>query len=382
MRVLPILAALLCAAPLAKASTSELELLQSRCQEQERQIRQLEEENSRLKSLVSTASKTPAPAQAPAHTEAPAKTETKESKKEETTPKSTAPAKATETTGSYAIVRNGDTLNKVAQRNRTSPEALAELNDLKKPFPIRAGQRLRLPNKPAAAVAKKAKDESEVAAVAKASAPSEKSKSPARTGTHTVKDGETFYSISRRYKMSTAALQAANPGVKATSLHTGQTLQLGAKPAPEASKSAAAAPAKAASTPVKSTEPKELASKSSSKQHDSAKVTELSKPAASSPAAESKPAPAPTPAPVHAPEGALASAPAPTPAAGTSAAKEEPAANGARVRTVAIEETTPLTSFAAAHGTSIARLNALNGLNLNSSTVLAKGSELYVPAQP
>jgi ribosomal protein L7/L12 len=37
---------------------------------------------------------------------------------------------------------------------------------------------------------------------------------------------------------------------------------------------------------------------------------------------------------------------------------------------------------AAAHGTSTAKLNALNGLNLNSSTVLAKGSELYVPAQP
>ena len=68
--------------------------------------------------------------------------------------------------------------------------------------------------------------------------------------------------------------------------------------------------------------------------------------------------------------------------AAPAAAKEQPAADGARIRTVAIEETTPLTSFAAAHGTSIARLNALNGLNLNSSTVLAKGSELYVPAHP
>ena len=38
--------------------------------------------------------------------------------------------------------------------------------------------------------------------------------------------------------------------------------------------------------------------------------------------------------------------------------------------------------FAAKHGTDAERLNALNGLDLTTATVLAKGSELYVPAQP
>jgi hypothetical protein len=38
--------------------------------------------------------------------------------------------------------------------------------------------------------------------------------------------------------------------------------------------------------------------------------------------------------------------------------------------------------FAAQHGTNVARLNELNGLDLTETTVLAKGSELYVPAQP
>jgi hypothetical protein len=38
--------------------------------------------------------------------------------------------------------------------------------------------------------------------------------------------------------------------------------------------------------------------------------------------------------------------------------------------------------FAAKHGTQIERLNELNGLDLNQNTVLAKGSELYVSAQP
>ena len=54
MRAIPFLALLLLSSPIASAST-ELELLQDRCSEQERQIRQLEEENSRLKSLVNTA---------------------------------------------------------------------------------------------------------------------------------------------------------------------------------------------------------------------------------------------------------------------------------------------------------------------------------------
>ena len=38
--------------------------------------------------------------------------------------------------------------------------------------------------------------------------------------------------------------------------------------------------------------------------------------------------------------------------------------------------------FASKHGTDVERLNALNGLDLTTATVLAKGSELYVPAQP
>ena len=38
--------------------------------------------------------------------------------------------------------------------------------------------------------------------------------------------------------------------------------------------------------------------------------------------------------------------------------------------------------FATQHGTDAERLNALNGLDLTTATILAKGSELYVPAQP
>jgi LysM repeat protein len=296
MRALPILAAILCTAPFARGATSELELLQSRCQEYERQIRQLEEENSRLKSLSATAAKTPAPIQAEAGMTGDA-----------------APKDRAE----YGIVRNGDTLRKLAKRHGTTPETLAKLNKIKNPSLIRAGQKLILPEKSAAA--------SETAGPrATASA----------SGTHKVKQGETLYSIARHYGLSVGALQAANPGVKAADLQIGQSLRLGGK-----------AMAASHSQPAAKTSEKKAAE------------TAASKPA---PAAETKTE--------------SSSAPA-NPASQT-------VTDAPRIRSVAIDKETEFAAFAAAHGTSTAKLNALNGLNLNSSTVLAKGSELYVPAQP
>ncbi|WP_265593927.1 LysM peptidoglycan-binding domain-containing protein [Haloferula sp. BvORR071] len=357
MRALPILAAILCTAPLAKGAASQMDLLQSRCQEYERQIRQLEEENSRLKSLVNTASKTPATQEAPV-----AK---KEDAKAVVTPAAQTKAPEKESTDAYGIVRDGDTLVKLAKRHGTTPEAIAKLNDLKKPYPIRAGQRLRLPEK-TEAVASTKSEKSEVAAVAEAST---KPAAPSRSK-HTVKDGETFYSIARHYRIGAEALQSANPGVKATALHTGQVINI----------------EKPADTPAP------VAKSSSSKPAASTPKTAASKPAAESPKA---PAPAPKPAAEKSSETAAKTSEAPKHAAAETAAKTPvasetpapspapaPASNGPRIHTIAIEENTDLADFAAAHGTSIAKLNALNGLNLNSSTVLAKGSELYVPAQP
>jgi LysM repeat protein len=307
MRALPILAAILCAAPIAGAATSELDLLQSRCQEYERQIRQLEEENSRLKSLTATAAKTPAPVQA-------------EAKMEE--------APVAKNAADYGIVRNGDTLRKIAKRHGTTPETLAKLNNIKNPSLIRAGQKLVLPEKSASSP--------------EAAAP--RTAAVTNSGTHQVKKGETFYSIARHYGMSVSALQTANRGVKASGLKIGQTLRLGGK--------AAVAPA-------------------------SAEKASSSKPAAKTAAAPAKtPETAASKAPTAEAKAEPSSAPA-APASASQAVTDAP-----RIRSISIDKETDFAAFAAAHGTSTARLNALNGLNLNSSTVLAKGSELYVPAQP
>jgi hypothetical protein len=56
--------------------------------------------------------------------------------------------------------------------------------------------------------------------------------------------------------------------------------------------------------------------------------------------------------------------------------------NKPKIRSVRIDKEITFGDFAAVHGMEPAKLNALNGLHLESNTVLAKGSELYVSAQP
>ena len=329
MRALPFLAALLCTAPLANAKTSDLELLQSRCAEMERQIRALEAENSQLKSQASLSTKTVIETAKPAaHTEAPATPATKPTATEQPASK---PAAATR---SYATVRKGDTLPTIAKRNGTTASKLIQLNKLENPSSLQIGQKLRLPDKAPTAVAKT----------------STKTDSPApaaipQGGTHIVKSGETFYSIARNYGLSDEALKKANPQIKPERLRAGQTLHLGAKAKSES------APATAKSKPT--TETKPVSEKASA-------------PAAPAPKTAATPSSSET-----------TSAPAPAEQPST-----ELVSNTPKLRLITVNDPIDFGAFAAAHGTSTAKLNALNGHNLNPSTVLAKGSEFYVPAQP
>ena len=52
------------------------------------------------------------------------------------------------------------------------------------------------------------------------------------------------------------------------------------------------------------------------------------------------------------------------------------------VRSIRIDDEITFGDFASRHGMETGKLNALNGLHLEPSTLLAKGSELYVSAQP
>jgi LysM repeat protein len=153
---------------------------------------------------------------------------------------------------------------------------------------------------------------------------------PAADGSHTIQSGETLTAVSRRYNIPLDDLLAANPGINPKTLKVGQKIRLAAAAQPEAApQDQAPTPPPAPPETVKQTPP----------------ATETG--AAEKPAGE--------------------------------AASAEPEA---KVRTVMVESETTFGEFATQHGTDIQRLNELNGLDLTAATVLAKGSELYVPTQP
>ncbi|MFT4177622.1 MAG: LysM peptidoglycan-binding domain-containing protein [Luteolibacter sp.] len=262
-------------------------------------------------------------------------------------------------------VKKGDSIERIANRNGVSASSLARANGLKPGAIIHPGQQLKIPGRAAAPAATSTT----------ASTPK-----PATQGKrYSVNQGDTFYSISRRHGMSVAALMAANPGVKANALRPGMTLNLGkaSAPAPATRKPASTPAVAAAKAPEKKT------------------VVETPKPAAQKPAAVASATPSPAPtqvtkagdmlpdvpgAPPSVPLTTAETSPAPAPPAEPEAAtaplKKEIA------RPIVIDGEMTYGQFALKHNTSPARLNELNGLDLTDSTLLAKGSELYIPAQP
>lgn len=287
---------------------SELETLRSLCQEQKRQINELEEANERLRA---DGHATPT---APAKLAAVAK-----------------PVTPAASTSSYTV-KAGDTVEKIARNVRMNPEKLAKFNGITTSSIIHPGQKLKVPGATAAAT-------SQAAAV--------KNSSPKISGkTHKVASGETLFSISKKHGMTTEALVAANPEVKAASLRPGQVVSLGGD-----------APATTMiSSPVHAKTPPAV------------EKTLSAPPAPITKAPPTRETPAVSSVTPAAPETPSAPAPAATPEK--------------KIRPITIEGEMTYGEFAAKHGTNAERLNALNGLDLTTATVLAKGSELYVPAQP
>lgn len=349
---------MLLASPSAFAK-SELEILRSRCSEQERQIRMLEDENSKLRGdhHASTAA---APAKQAAAA-APAK------------PAPAPVAAATAAQPSTYTVKSGDSFNKIARKVGTSPQKLAKLNGLKTTAVIRPGQKLKVPGGQAVAAVQAPSTPASAPAVASVSGK-----------THTVRAGETYSSISKKHGVSVESLVAANPKVKPSALRPGQQVNLGGRASAEAAPVAASMPVMSSKAPT--APPAHLsAAKAPAVPHNIPVSTAAPAPRQShapTPASISTtPAPAPAPQPAAAPAAtATASTPAPAPAAAETAAPSPTPER--KIRPVTIDGEMTYGDFAAKHGTDAERLNALNGLDLTNATVLAKGSELYVPAQP
>lgn len=158
----------------------------------------------------------------------------------------------------------------------------------------------------------------------------------ATTGSHVIQPGDTFSSISRQYNIPVESLLVANVGLDPKSLKPGQKITLSTtdKPAAVSSASSELSRAPRGAEPPQAGHPSDTANPESEKQE-----------AVNSPV----------------PPGS------------------QPA--GEKIQTVVVEVEITFGEFANKHGSDIQRLNELNGLDLIGSTVLAKGSELYVPVQ-
>ncbi|MCP5543379.1 MAG: LysM peptidoglycan-binding domain-containing protein [Akkermansiaceae bacterium] len=290
------------AATVPTMGRSELEQLRERCAAQEAQIQKLQAE------LGKGQAKTPASA-------------SEKSVKESTS-------------GEFSTytVKKGDSLERIANRLKSTPESIARINRLKLSSVIHPGQKLQVP------------------AGGSASAPA---RSRATAETYRIREGDTYFSISRRHGIPVDSLMAANPNVKATSMRPGQTIRLASAPATSPKPAAAPAPSKP-EAPAMAATPK----------------TE-----------EPKTAPQETPAPAPA-ESKASEAMANHPSPASAEPAPSPSTAEPTIQPVMINGEMTYGEFASQHGTDIDRLNDLNGLDLTSATVLARGSELYVPAQP
>jgi len=277
---------------------TELETLRERCAQQDRQIRRLKAENERLREGKPEAS--PAAAHTTREADS-AKPETKTDASKSSSSKASKSGTAGGSGGGTYTVRQGDSFDRIAHKNGTTAEKVAEANNLELTTMIHPGQKLVLPPKGAGR------------------------SSSGHTATHPSADSK---------PSKPAAADDAKPAKAA------------AHADPKPSKPAARAA-------------------------DDPSLAEVPPPAV--PKAASGTAAGRTPATRKAPPEAVASAD-PPPAAKTVDKK--------KTHAVKIENEMTYGEFATKHGTDTNRLNDLNGLDLPKSSVLAKGSELYVPGQP
>lgn len=221
-------------------------------------------------------------------------------------------------------VKPGDSLSKIARSQGCTVESLAKANGIKLSAVIQAGQTLKLPGKAA----------------------------PTASGgsSHTVQPGDTFSSISRQYNTTVESLLAANPGLDPKNLKPGQKILL------STSSKAATATAKTAAPKAEAPRKPDLGQPAGTSENSSPSTAKHKSAATTAVSGKEKP-------------DETSAAPAPQP-------PEE------KVRTVMVDAEMTFGEFANQHGSDIKRLNELNGLDLTGTTVLAKGSELYVPAQP
>jgi len=249
------------------------------------------------------------------------------------------------------VVKSGDTLSKIARMHKASYSELVKWNKISDPSLLSVGQKLIV-------------GESKAKTKTKASAAPSSKPAPS-SSTYTVSRGDTFYGVARQNNISIGKLTELNPGVEPSRIVIGQKLKVSGSPAPTVKK---------ASTSRKKTTASSKKKKKVTKKSSTTAITRSSAPKAkrSAPTSSRKKS---APKPVAKKKKEAKPAPAPTPPK----VEESVPATPKSVSSVILTSETTFSDFASKHSTSTTQLNALNGWNLPKATVLARGSEIYVP---
>ncbi|MFC5049035.1 LysM peptidoglycan-binding domain-containing protein [Rubritalea spongiae] len=243
---------------------------------------------------------------------------------------------APQTVGSYTI-RSGDTFSKIAKKNGISLNTLLNANKGVSPNRLSVGQTINLPGAtPKVSAIESAPPKAEVlpAVAPPLKQPKVAAKPATTTKTYTVQKGDSLYKIARENDTTVANLLELNQGLNPSKIQIGQNIKLSSGSSSSISNSPSAL-AKQQATPKKA------------------------------PVTKSSPVP----------KKEIAKQPAPQP-------KTQPVAyepKQVKVRTVSVTRQMTFGEFASAHGASVDQINEMNGLKLTKSTVLAQGSELYIP---
>ena len=224
-------------------------------------------------------------------------------------------------------VKSGDTLSSIARQNEMSYTQLIKWNQISDPSLLQVGQELIVGENSKVAFAKTAAEK--------------------KTFNHTIKNGDTFYSIARVNDISVGKLTQLNPGVNPTRIMSGQKLKVSGSPAAEVQTRSSSAKKSSTSALTRNvTSKKSTATPISTRK----KSTPL-------PAAKMGATPPPTPPKIE----------------------ESMSATPRSVSSVSLTSETTFSDFASKHRTSTEQLNSLNGWNYPRATLLARGSVIYVP---
>lgn len=279
----------------------------------------------------------------------------------------TTPSAAVTANGSH-IVKTGDTVSSIARQHKMSPSQIIALNNLSDPSKIQVGQSLAVSSgSPTPAPVAKATP------VKLAETPTSSANS-SKTSDYLIQQGDTFYSIARDHKMTVTKLRGLNPDIKTHLITAGSTLKVSGE-----QETAAVATKK---LEKKATDFQATANTDNSGRAMISTRKKVSTPTPTPPKTETVNAPPtkektpPTPpTPEYSIKETVAADTPPIPPK-----IDEPAPiQATSVASIILTDEMTFDAFAKKHDVSTDQLNSLNGWTLPKATVLARGSEIYIP---